>query len=46
MNADERRVTFRCDEVVLRDLRRLFESGLGEGPDGLDGLPDGLSYLR
>ena len=35
---------FRGDERPLRDIRLLFESGLGEG--GLESLPEALSYLR
>jgi len=34
---------FRGDENPLRDIRRLFESQLGE--DGLDALPPELAYL-
>lgn len=41
---DARSVTFRGDERPLRDLRMLFESGLGER--GLDTLPAELAYLR
>ncbi|MEM7307130.1 MAG: HPr family phosphocarrier protein [Planctomycetota bacterium] len=41
---DERRFSFRGDENPLRDIRSLFESGLGE--EGLDSLPDSLAYLR
>jgi phosphotransferase system HPr-like phosphotransfer protein len=41
---DVHRLTFRGDEHPLRDIRALFESGLGE--DGLERLPAELSYLR
>jgi len=41
---EERVVAFRGDEKPLGDLRRLFESNLGE--DGLDALPEELAYLR
>jgi phosphotransferase system HPr-like phosphotransfer protein len=40
----ERCYTFRGDEHPLRDIRLLFEHGLGE--DGLDSLPEALDYLR
>ncbi len=40
---DVRRFVFRGDENPLRDIRRLFESQLGE--DGLDALPPELAYL-
>ena len=39
-----RRFTFRGDENPLRDIRLLFECGLGEG--GIDRLPPELAYLR
>lgn len=42
-NPDERRYVFRGDARPLADLRALFEAGLGE--EGLDKLPEGLSYL-
>lgn len=41
---EERCFVFRGDEHPLRDIRMLFEGGLGER--GIDALPDGLSYLR
>jgi phosphotransferase system HPr (HPr) family protein len=41
---DERCFVFRGDENPLRDIRILFESGLGE--DGLDKLPPELGYLN
>ena len=41
---EARRFVFRGDEKPLRDVRLLFEHGLGEG--GLDGLPADLDYLR
>jgi phosphotransferase system HPr (HPr) family protein len=41
---DARRFVFRGDENPLRDIERLFRSGLGE--DGLDKLPAELAYLR
>ncbi len=41
---DARRFRFRGDERPLRDIALLFQSALGE--DGLDRLPDELSYLR
>ena len=40
----EKRFLFRGDEKPLRDIRLLFEAGLGE--DGMDDLPDELDYLR
>ena len=40
---DERRFVFRGDENPLRDIRILFESGLGE--EGLESLPGELDYL-
>ena len=40
---DERVFVFRGDENPLRDIRLLFEHGLGE--EGLDSLPSDLSYL-
>jgi hypothetical protein len=43
-NSMARRYTFRGDENPLRDIRLLFESGLGEG--GLSSLPEDLGYLR
>ncbi|MBL8696000.1 MAG: hypothetical protein JNJ88_18035 [Planctomycetes bacterium] len=46
MNPEAREVVFRADEAVLRDYRALFDCGLGEGPGGLDQLPERLSYLR
>ncbi|MFN0243292.1 MAG: HPr family phosphocarrier protein [Planctomycetota bacterium] len=39
-----RQFTFRGDENPLRDIRLLFEHGLGEG--GINSLPDELAYLR
>lgn len=41
---DTRRLTFRGDENPLRDIGLLFQARLGE--DGLELLPDELSYLR
>lgn len=41
---DAREFIVRGDERPLRDLVALFAADLGEG--GLDGLPDGLAYLR
>lgn len=41
---DSRRYTFRGDENPLRDIELLFQAGLGE--EGLDSLPNQLSYLR
>ena len=41
---DERRFIFRGDERPLRDIKLLFENGLGEG--GLEALPGDLGYLR
>ena len=41
---DARCFRFRGDEKPLQDVKRLFESGLGEG--GLDALPPELDYLR
>jgi len=41
---DEKRFTFRGDERPVRDIRLLFENGLGE--DGLESLPESLGYLR
>lgn len=41
---DARRVLFRGDARTLRDLRLLFESGMGER--GMDVLPPELHYLR
>ena len=43
-NSTARRFVFRGDENPLRDIRLLFEHGLGEG--GLSGLPEALGYLR
>lgn len=43
-HASARRVRFYGDQEVLRDLADLFAARLGE--DGLDRLPDSLSYLR
>jgi phosphotransferase system HPr-like phosphotransfer protein len=43
-NPDARCFVFRGDENPLRDIGRLFESGLGER--GLDKLPERLGYLR
>lgn len=43
-NPEARRYLFRGDVNPLRDIGLLFENNLGE--DGLDELPDGLSYLR
>lgn len=40
---EERSFTFHGDEAPLRDLELLFQHNLGE--DGLDVLPEGLSYL-
>jgi phosphotransferase system HPr-like phosphotransfer protein len=39
-----RKVSFRGDRAPLDDLRRLFESGLGE--HGLEKLPTELAYLK
>ena len=41
---DARRFVFSGDENPLRDVRILFESGLGE--NGVDQLPPDLDYLR
>jgi phosphotransferase system HPr-like phosphotransfer protein len=41
---DVRRFIFRGDVNPLRDIKLLFESGVGES--GIDGLPAALSYLR
>ncbi|MCZ6597485.1 MAG: HPr family phosphocarrier protein [Planctomycetota bacterium] len=41
---NEKRFVFRGDENPLRDIRLLFEHGLGE--KGVDDLPDDLGYLR
>lgn len=41
---DKRVYVFRGDENPLRDIRLLFEAGLGE--TGLSKLPGGLSYLK
>lgn len=43
-NPEERAFIFRGDERPLRDIRLLFEHGLGE--KGLDALPPELDYLR
>jgi phosphotransferase system HPr (HPr) family protein len=43
-NVDVREVTFRGDEMPLRDLELLFESDMGG--DDLSGLPEELAYLR
>ncbi len=43
-HVEARRYTFRGDENPLGDIARLFESALGE--EGIDKLPDQLSYLR
>ena len=40
---DSRKYVFRGDENPLRDIRELFESGLGE--TGLSKLPKTLGYL-
>jgi hypothetical protein len=39
-----KRFLFRGDVNPLRDIRTLFEAGLGE--HGLSSLPEGLAYLR
>jgi len=41
---DEKEFTFRGDATPLRDIALLFQYGLGE--EGVDALPDELSYLR
>ena len=41
---ETRKFTFRGDENPLRDIGRLFESGLGER--GTESLPEDLDYLR
>ncbi len=41
---DERKVAFRGDRQPIRHIQLLFQHRLGE--DGLEGLPDELSYLR
>ena len=41
-----RSLVFRGDQEPLRDLRLLFECGLGEGEEGLASLPSQLSYLQ
>ncbi len=41
---DSRTFVFRGDQHPLRDIATLFESGLGE--QGIERLPDSLSYLR
>ncbi len=43
-NPGARRVTFRGDHRPIRDLRILFESGLGDS--GPTSLPEALAYLR
>jgi hypothetical protein len=43
-NSKARQVTFHGDEKPLKDLRLLFESGLGE--QGLEKLPAALDYLK
>jgi len=43
-NSKARQVTFHGDEKPLKDLRLLFESGLGE--QGLEKLPSALDYLK
>lgn len=43
-HAEARRFAFRGDVNPLRDLRTLFDAGLGER--GVDTLPDSLAYLR
>ena len=43
-HVEARQYTFRGDENPLRDIALLFESALGE--EGIDKLPDQLSYLR
>ena len=43
-NPEARRFVFRGDESPLRDLRLLFENGLGE--HGMEQFPDALGYLR
>ena len=43
-HVDARQYTFRGDENPLRDIALLFGSALGE--EGIDKLPDQLSYLR
>ena len=43
-NATARRYVFRGDEYPLRDIRLLFEHGLGEA--GVSELPESLGYLR
>ena len=43
-NSDARVFKFRGDSKPLHDIRQLFEAGLGE--EGVDKLPEALSYLR
>ncbi len=43
-NPEARTLHFHGDVNPLRDIRRLFDCGLGEG--GLDQLPEELDYLR
>lgn len=43
-HSDARRYVFRGDENPLRDIGLLFKHGLGE--DGIEALPEDLSYLR
>lgn len=43
-HAEARRFVFRGDVNPLRDLRTLFDAGLGER--GVDTLPESLAYLR
>lgn len=43
-NPDARQLRFRGDENPLRDIGLLFQARLGE--DGLDQLPEQISYLR
>jgi hypothetical protein len=43
MNSNARKVVFRGDGNALRDLKILFDSGFGEGGNG---LPAELPYLQ
>ncbi|MEW6745400.1 MAG: HPr family phosphocarrier protein [Planctomycetota bacterium] len=39
-------VVFVGDARTLADVRLLFDHGLGEGSGGVNGLPEGLAYLK
>lgn len=43
-NSGARQVSFKGDEKVLRDIKLLFDSQLGE--NGIDSLPAQLAYLK